>query len=54
VLGEYDQNVPVKDSVKKSASLIKGAIRYRRAAPLTATHTDRLHVDMLAVMDITR
>jgi non-heme chloroperoxidase len=49
--GEDDQIVPVKDSAKKSAKLIKGAQEiYYPAAPhgLTATHQDRVNADLLA------
>ena len=48
--GEDDQIVPVKDSAKKSAKLIKGAQEiYYHGAPhgLTATHADRLNSDLL-------
>jgi non-heme chloroperoxidase len=49
--GEDDQIVPVKDSGKKSAKLIKGAKEiYYPGAPhgLTATHQDQLNADLLA------
>src|SRR5262245_4575097 len=49
--GEDDQIVPVKDSGKKSARLIKGAKEiYYPGAPhgLTATHQDRVNADLLA------
>ena len=49
--GEDDQIVPVKDSAKKSARLIKGAKEiYYPGAPhgLTATHQDRVNADLLA------
>jgi non-heme chloroperoxidase len=49
--GEDDQIVPVKDSAKKSALLIKGAKEiYYPGAPhgLTATHQDRVNADLLA------
>ena len=49
--GEDDQIVPVKDSAKKSARLIKGATEiYYPGAPhgLTATHKDQLNADLLA------
>jgi non-heme chloroperoxidase len=49
--GEDDQIVPVKDSAKKSAKLIKGAKEiYYPGAPhgLTATHQDRVNSDLLA------
>ncbi|HKD82389.1 MAG TPA: alpha/beta hydrolase [Candidatus Angelobacter sp.] len=48
--GEDDQIVPVKDSAKKSARLIKGASEiYYPGAPhgLTATHQDRVNADLL-------
>jgi non-heme chloroperoxidase len=48
--GEDDQIVPVKDSAKKSARLIKGAKEiYYPGAPhgLTATHRDRVNTDLL-------
>lgn len=48
--GEDDQIVPVKDSAKKSAKLIKGAKEiYYPGAPhgLTSTHQDRLNADLL-------
>ena len=49
--GEDDQIVPVKDSAKKAAKLIKGAKEiYYPGAPhgLTATHKDRVNADLLA------
>jgi non-heme chloroperoxidase len=49
--GEDDQIVPVRDSAKKSARLIKGAKEiYYPGAPhgLTATHQDRVNADLLA------
>jgi len=49
--GEDDQVVPVKDSAKKSAKLIKGAQEiYHPGAPhgLTATHQDQVNADLLA------
>lgn len=49
--GEDDQIVPVKDSARKSAMLIKGAQKiYYPGAPhgLTATHQDRVNADLLA------
>lgn len=49
--GEDDQIVPVKDSAKKSAKLIKGAKEiYYPGAPhgITATHQDQLNADLLA------
>ena len=48
--GEDDQIVPVKDSAKKSAKLIKGAKEiYYPGAPhgLTATHQERVNADLL-------
>jgi len=49
--GEDDQIVPVKDSAKKSAQLIKGALEiYYPGLPhgLTATHADIVNRDLLA------
>jgi non-heme chloroperoxidase len=49
--GEDDQIVPVKDSAKKSARLIKGAVEiYYPGLPhgLTATHADIVNRDLLA------
>jgi len=49
--GEDDQIVPVKDSAKKSAKLIKGAKEiYYPGAPhgLTATHQDQVNRELLA------
>jgi non-heme chloroperoxidase len=49
--GEDDQIVPVKDSGKKSAKLIKGAVEiYYPGLPhgLTATHADLVNRDLLA------
>jgi non-heme chloroperoxidase len=49
--GEDDQIVPVKDSAKKSARLIKGAKEiYYPGTPhgLTATHQDQVNADLLA------
>src|SRR5258706_7705834 len=49
--GEDDQIVPVKDSAKKSAKLINGAVEiYYRGLPhgLTATHADLVNRDLLA------
>ena len=49
--GEDDQIVPVKDSARKSARLIKGAREiYYPGAPhgLTATHQERVNADLLA------
>lgn len=48
--GEDDQIVPVKDSARKSARLIKGAKEiYYPGAPhgLTATHQDHVNADLL-------
>jgi non-heme chloroperoxidase len=48
--GEDDQVVPIKDSAKKSARLIKGAqeIYYPgRPHGLTATHQDEINADLL-------
>src|SRR5205809_1336455 len=48
--GEDDQVVPIKDSAKKSAKLIKGAQEiYYPGAPhgLTATHADQVNSDLL-------
>jgi non-heme chloroperoxidase len=56
--GEDDQIVPVKDSAKKSARLIKGAKEiYYPGAPhgLTATLQDQVNADLLAfVKDVQR
>ncbi|HVG72309.1 MAG TPA: alpha/beta hydrolase [Vicinamibacterales bacterium] len=49
--GEDDQIVPVHDSAKKSAQLIKGAVEiYYPGLPhgLTATHADLVNRDLLA------
>jgi len=51
--GEDDQIVPVKDSAKKSARLIKGAKEiYYPGAPhgLTATHQDQVNADLLTFL----
>jgi non-heme chloroperoxidase len=51
--GEDDQIVPVKDSAKKSAKLIKDAKEiYYAGAPhgLTATHQDQVNSDLLAFL----
>jgi non-heme chloroperoxidase len=51
--GEDDQIVPVKDSAKKSAKLIKGAAEiYYPGAPhgLTATLQDQVNKDLLAFL----
>ncbi|HET7870988.1 MAG TPA: alpha/beta hydrolase [Terriglobales bacterium] len=48
--GEDDQVVPIKDSAKKSAKLIKGSKEiYYPGLPhgLTATHPDRVNADLL-------
>ena len=52
--GEDDQIVPVKDSAKKSAKLIKGAKEiYYPGAPhgLTATHQDQVNADLEGCAD---
>lgn len=49
--GEDDQIVPVHDSARKSAKLIKGAKEiYYPGAPhgITATHQDQINADLLA------
>ncbi len=51
--GEDDQIVPVQDSARKSARLIKGAKDiYYPGAPhgLTATHQDQVNADLLAFL----
>lgn len=51
--GEDDQVVPVKDSARKSARLIKGAKEtYYPGAPhgLTTTHQDQVNADLLAFL----
>ncbi|MGH3341565.1 MAG: alpha/beta fold hydrolase [Carbonactinosporaceae bacterium] len=51
--GEDDQIVPVNDSARKSARLIKGAKEiYYSGAPhgLTATHQDQFNTDLLAFL----
>ena len=51
--GEDDQIVPVKDSARKSARLIKGAKEiYYPGAPhgLTATHQEQVNADLLAFL----
>jgi len=51
--GEDDQIVPVKDSARKSARLIKGAKEiYYPGLPhgLTATHQDQVNEDLLAFL----
>src|SRR3982751_1884484 len=53
--GEDDQIVPVKDSAKKSARLIKGAKEiYYPGAPhgLTATLADQVNADLLAFIAV--
>ncbi len=51
--GEDDQIVPVRDSARKSARLIKGAkeIYYPGASHgITATHQDQVNADLLAFL----
>jgi non-heme chloroperoxidase len=51
--GEDDQVVPIKDSAKKSAKLIKGSKEiYYPGLPhgLTATHADQVNADLLAFL----
>jgi non-heme chloroperoxidase len=51
--GEDDQIVPVKDSARKSAKLIKGAQEiYYPGAPhgLTSTHQNKVNADLLAFL----
>ena len=51
--GEDDQIVPVHDSTRKSAKLIRGAKEiYYPGAPhgLTATHQDRVNAELLAFL----
>ncbi len=51
--GEDDQIVPVNDSARKSARLVKGAKDiYYPGAPhgLTATHQDQINHDLLAFL----
>jgi non-heme chloroperoxidase len=51
--GEDDQVVPVKDSARKSARLIKGAKDiYYPGAPhgITTTHQDQVNADLLAFL----
>jgi non-heme chloroperoxidase len=53
--GEDDQIVPVKDSAKKSAKLIKGAKEiYYPGAPhgITATHQDQVNFDILEFLGV--
>ena len=55
--GEDDQIVPVKESAKKSAQLIKGAVEiYYPGLPhgLTATHADIVNRDLLAFIQQTK
>jgi non-heme chloroperoxidase len=52
--GDDDQIVPVKDSARKSAKLIKGAKEiYYPGAPhgLTATHQDQVNANLLAFQE---
>jgi non-heme chloroperoxidase len=52
--GEDDQIVPVKDSAKKSARLIKGAKEiYHPGAPhgITATHQDQVNAELLEFIE---
>jgi non-heme chloroperoxidase len=51
--GEDDQIVPVKDSARKSARLIKGVKEiYYEGAPhgVTATHQEQVNADLLAFL----
>jgi non-heme chloroperoxidase len=51
--GEDDQIVPVKDSARKAARLIKGAVeKYYPGAPhgITATHQDEVNAELLAFL----
>ena len=51
--GEDDQIVPVRNSAKKSARLIKGAKEiYYPGAPhgITATHQDQINAELLAFL----
>ena len=55
--GEDDQIVPVHDSARKSAKLIKGAKEiYYPGAPhgMTATHQDQVNSDLLAFLQETQ
>ena len=55
--GDDDQIVPVKDSAKKSAKLIKGAMEiYYPGLPhgLTATHADLVNRDLLAFCQLAK
>ena len=52
--GEDDQIVPVKDSAKKSARLVRGSREiYYPGAPhgLTATHQDQVNADLLTFLE---
>jgi len=54
--GEDDQIVPIKDSAKKSARLIKGAKEvYYPGAPhgMTSTHQDQVNEELLAFIKAT-
>jgi non-heme chloroperoxidase len=51
--GEDDQIVPVRDSARKSARIIKGAKDvYYPGAPhgITATHQDQINAELLAFL----
>lgn len=51
--GEDDQIVPVKNSARKTAGMIKGAIeKYYPGAPhgITATHQDQVNAELLAFL----
>ena len=53
--GEDDQIVPIDDTGKKSAKLIKGAKEiYYPGLPhgLTATHADQVNADLLALLQL--
>ena len=55
--GEDDQIVPVKDSAKKSALLIRGAKEiYHPGAPhgITATHQDQVNAELLEFIEETQ
>ena len=57
VHGEDDQIVPVKDSARKAAKLVKGAQEiYYPGAPhgLTATHQDQINADLLKFLGQTQ
>jgi non-heme chloroperoxidase len=52
--GEDDQIVPVKDSARKTARLIKGAKEiYYPGAPhgITSTHQERVNADLLEFLE---